>query len=164
MWKKQDDAVGAQPDFPSKQTPDLALLGDALVQSIVNDQFNKGNFVVSEKVAEDHSPPLTSPGMNTYTEAVNEFSKNATALIAQLPLLIKARVAYEEATRAGAEMRKVLDAGEEKLRTLMTQLEEQGVSVYGVKHAADKKNPEPMKVEKMRGTDEGGGRATRRWP
>jgi hypothetical protein len=46
----------------------------------------------------------------------------------------------------------------------MTQLEEQGVSVYGVKHAADKKNPEPMKVEKMRGTDEGGGRATRRWP
>jgi hypothetical protein len=37
MWKKQDDAVGAQPDFASKQTPDLALLGDALVQSIVND-------------------------------------------------------------------------------------------------------------------------------
>jgi hypothetical protein len=166
MWKKQDDAaVGAQPDFASKQTPDLASLGDALVQSIVNDQFKKGNFAVSENVlAEDHSPPLPSPSMNTYTEAVNEFTKNATAFIAQLPLLTKARVAYEEAMRASAEMRKVLDAGEEKLRTLMTQLEEQGVSVYGVKHAADKKSPEPVKVEKMRGTDEGGGRAIRKWP
>jgi hypothetical protein len=44
----------------------------------------------------------------------------------------------------------------------MTQLE-QGVSIQRVNLAPDKKNPEPAKVERMRGTDEGGSRALR-WP
>jgi hypothetical protein len=164
MWKTQDDAVGAQPDFASKQRPDLASLGGALVESLMNDQFKKGNSaVVPQRVlAEDHSQPLSPPTMKTYTEAVNEFTKNASAFIEHLPLLAKARGAYEEAMRASAEMRKLLDAGEENLRTLMTQLE-QGVSIQPVKLAPNKKNPEPAKVERMRGTDEGGGRANI-WP
>jgi hypothetical protein len=172
MWKKQDDAVSAQPDFTSKETPDLASLGEALVQPLINDQFKnlnndqfkKGTIAVGpEKVlTEDHDPPLPRPSMKTYTEAMNEFTKNATGFIEQLPLLAKARVAYEEAMRAIAEMRKVLDADEENLRTLMTQLEK-GVSVRGVEPAPHKKNPELAKVEKMRATDEGGGR-TIRWP
>ena len=163
MWKKQDDAVGALPDFASNQRPDLASLGDALVDALMNDQFKKGNSaVVPQKVlAEDHNQPLSPPTMR-YTEAVNEFTKNASAFIEHLPLLAKARGAYEEAMRASAEMRKLLDAGEENLRTLMTQLE-QGVSIQRVKLAPDKKNPEPAKVERMRGTDQGEGRA-RRWP
>jgi len=164
MWKKQDDGVGAQPDFASKERPDLASLGDALVESLVNDQFKKGNFaVVPQKVlAEDHHEPSSSSTMMTYIGAVNEFTRNATAFIEQLPLLTKARDAYEQAMKASAELRKVLDAGEENLRTLMTQLE-QGVSIQGVNLAPDKKNPEPAKVERMRGTDEGGSRALR-WP
>ena len=164
MWKKQDDAVVAQPDFASNQRPDLASLGGALVESLMNDQFKKGNSaVVPQRVlAEDHSQPLSPPTMKTYTEAVNEFTKNASAFIEHLPLLAKARGAYEEAMRASAEMRKLLDAGEENLRTLMTQLE-QGVSIQPVKLAPNKKNPEPAKVERMRGTDEGGGRANI-WP
>src|ERR1700730_14860203 len=99
MWKKQDDAVGAQPDFASKQKPDLSSLGDALVESLMDDQFKQGNFaVVPQKVlAEDHNQPLPTPNMKTYTEAVNQFTKNATAFIEQLPLLTKARGAYEEA-------------------------------------------------------------------
>jgi len=155
MWKKQDDAVGAQPEFASKQRSDLASLGDALVES-----FKKGNSAtVPQKVlAEDHHQPLLPPTMKTYTEAVNECAKNATAFIEQFPLLIKARDAYEEAMRASAEMRKLLDAGDENLRTLMTQLE-QGVSIQPVKLAPEKKNPESAKVERMRGTAEGGGRA-----
>jgi len=45
MWKKlQDDALNSQTDSASKENPDLASLGDALVQSLVNDQFKKGNF------------------------------------------------------------------------------------------------------------------------
>jgi hypothetical protein len=96
--------------------------------------------------------------MKTYTEAVNECIENASAFIEHLPLLVKARDAYEEAMRASAEMRKLLDAGGENLRTLMTQLE-QGVSIQPFKLAPDKKNPEPAKVERMRGTAEGGGRA-----
>jgi hypothetical protein len=162
MWKKQDDAVVAQPDFPPKLTPDLASVGDALIESLMNDQFKKENFaVVPQKVlAEDHNQPLPSPTMKTYTEAVNEFTKNASAFIKQHPLLTKARGAYEEAMRASAEMRKVLDADEENLRSLMTQLE-QGVNLHGVKLVPDKKNPEPAKVDKMRGTDEGGDRTIR---
>ena len=164
MWKNQDDAMGAQPDFASKERPDLASLGDALVESLVNEQFKKENFaVVPQKVlAEVHHEPSWSSTMTTYIGAVNEFTKNATAFIEQLPLLTKARDAYEQATKASAELRKVLDAGEENLRTLMTQLE-QGVSIQRVKLAPDKKNPEPAKVERMRGTDEGGGRANI-WP
>ena len=164
MWKKQDDAMGAQPDFASKERPDLASLGDALVESLVNDQFKKENFaVVPQKVlAEVHHDPSWSSTMTTYIGAVNEFTKNATAFIEQLPLLTKARGAYEQATKASAELRKVLDAGEENLRTLMTQLE-QGVSIQRVNLAPDKKNPEPARVERMRGTDQGEGRA-HRWP
>jgi hypothetical protein len=164
MWKKQDDAMGAQPDFASKERPDLASLGDALVESLVNDQFKKENFaVVPQKVlAEVHHEPSWSSTMTTYIGAVNEFTKNATAFIEQLPLLTKARGAYEQATKASAELRKVLDAGEENLRTLMTQLE-QGVSIQRVNLASDKKNPEPAKVERMRGTDKGEGRE-RGWP
>jgi hypothetical protein len=161
MWKKQDDAVGAQPEFAS-QMPDLKSLGAALIESLKHNRDKKGNFAVGPQkvLAEDHHQPSSSPTMTTYTEAVNEFTKNATAFIDQLPLLTKARGAYEEAMRASAELRKVLDAGEENLRTLMTQLE-QGVSIQPVKPAPDKKNPEPAKVERMRGTDEGGGRAVR---
>jgi len=96
--------------------------------------------------------------MKTYTEAVNECTKNASAFTEHLPLLAKARGAYEEALRASAEMRKLLDAGDENLRTLMTQLE-QGVSIQPGKLAPDKKSPEPAKVERMRATAEGGGRA-----
>jgi hypothetical protein len=164
MWKKQDDAMGAQPDFASKERPDLASLGDALVESLVNEQFKKENFaVVPQKVlAEVHHEPSWSSTMTTYIGAVNEFTRNATAFIEQLPLLTKARDAYEQATKASAELRKVLDAGEENLRTLMTQLE-QGVSIQRVNLAPDKKNPEPAKVERMRGTDQGEVRA-RRWP
>ena len=164
MWKKQDDAVGAQPDFASNQRPDLASLGGALVESLMNDQFKKGNSaVVPQRVlAEDHSQPLSPPTMKTYTEAVNEFTKNATAFIEQLPLLTKARDSYEQAMRAGAELRKILDTGQENLQTLMTQLE-QAVNVHGVKSALDRKKPELAKVEAIRGTDESSG-GVRRFP
>ena len=164
MWKKQDNSEGAQPDIALNQTPDLASLGDALVDSLINDSTKRGKSTVGpQKVsAEDHNRPLPSPTMQTYTEAVNEFTKNASAFIEYLPLLTKARAAYEEAMSASREMRKVLDAGDQKLRTLISQLE-QGADLQGMKPALDKKNPESAKVESIRGTDESGGRATK-WP
>lgn len=164
MWKKQDDAEGAEPDFDPNQTPNLASLGDALVESLTNDSIKKGNLAVGpQKVStEDHNRSLPSPTVQTYTEAVNEFTKNASAFIEQLPLLIRARAAYKEATSASREIRKVLDAGDQKLRTLISQLE-QGVDLQGMKPALDRKNPESAKVESIRGIDEGTGRTTR-WP
>ena len=97
--------------------------------------------------------------MTTYTEAMNEFTKNATAFIEHLPLLTKARDAYDQAMRASAEVRKVLDGGEENLRTLMTQLE-QAINVHVVKPAPDKKKPEPGRAEAIRRTDGGTGAVT----
>jgi hypothetical protein len=59
-------------------------------------------------------------------------------------------------------MRQVLDAGDERLRTLMTQLE-QAMSVHGVKPPLDKKVPEPTKIDRIKPAAEAGGRAIR-WP
>jgi len=162
MWKKPDDGEGAQSQSASDAT---RLLEEALTPSLsTNDDLQKRNSPVSsEKVlAEGSNQPMTSPTMNTYTEAVKEFTANATAFIEHLPLLTKARAAYEEAMRASTEMRKVLDASDENLRTLMTQLEQQ-VNPRELKPAIDKKPPEPTKIERMKTTDEAGGRAFR-WP
>jgi hypothetical protein len=63
---------------------------------------------------------------------------------------------------ASAEMRKVLDTGEENLRALMSQLE-QGLGVQGDKSLPDKKISSPAKLEKMTGTADSGRRPTR-WP
>ncbi|HTM38418.1 MAG TPA: hypothetical protein VL156_16825 [Terriglobales bacterium] len=162
MWKKPDDGEGAQSQSASDAT---RLLEEALTPSLsINDDLQKRNSPVSSEkvVAEGSDQPMTSPTMNTYTEAVKEFTANATAFIEHLPLLTKARAAYEEAMRASTEMRKVLDASDENLRTLMTQLEQQ-VNPRELKPAIDKKPPEPTKIERMKTTDEAGGRAFR-WP
>jgi hypothetical protein len=156
MWKKQD----AQPEFASTQTPDSTLEsdGEALIKAYREHLADKGKSAVGpQKVfTEGYEQPLPPATMATYTEAVNEFTKNATAFIEQLPLLTKARDAYQHAMRASAELRKVLDAGEENLRTFMTQLE-QVVNVHVGQPVPDKKKPEPVKVEAIRGTDESTG-------
>ena len=164
MWKKQDDAEDAQPEFASKQRTDMASLGDALAKSLTNNTVPKEDFpVVSEKVAAgDSNQLLPSTTMKTYTELVKEFTKNASAFIEQLPLLTKARAAYEEAMKASAEMRKVLDANDRDLRTLMTQLE-QKTNLQDFKSFTDKRPPEAAKVETMHGTHESRDRALR-WP
>jgi hypothetical protein len=163
MWKK-DDAMGAQQQPDSKQTPELESLGDALIESLTASRFEKRDSAVGPQkvVAEGHQQSSTLPTMTTYTEALNEFTRNATAFIEQLPLLTKARDSYEQAMRAGAELRKVLDTGQQNLQTLMAQLE-QAVNVHGVKAALDRKKPEPTKVEAIRGTEESSG-GVRRFP
>jgi hypothetical protein len=165
MWKKQDGS-DSSPQSTSMQQGDAArLLGDALSQSTpIKDDFKKEDFDrASEEVfPEDSKRPLASPTMNTYTEAVKEFTTNATAFIEHLPFLTKARAAYDEAMRASTEMRKALDTSDENLRTLMAQLEQQ-VKLRELNSALDKKPPEPAKVERMKDTDEGERRAFR-WP
>jgi hypothetical protein len=193
MGKKLDDGVGAQPEFASEETPDFKSLRAVLMESLMEQEKGNLAVGSQKVLDEDHQkelealrvvaklfrdeedrdreaaqPTLTGQPsslatMTTYTEAVNEFTKNATAFIEQLPLLTKARDSYEQAMRARAELREVLDAGEKNLRTLVTQLE-QAVNVYGVKPAPDKKNPQPAKVEAITGTDESSGRIMTRFP
>lgn len=164
MMNKQDNVEFTQPQATSESRDAAKLLADALSQPpLTDDDRQKRNLAApAEKVlAEDSNQPLTSPTMTTYTEAVKEFTTNATALIEHLPLLTKARAAYEEAMRASTEMRKVLDTSDENLRTLMAQLEQQ-VNPREVKSATDKKPPEPAKVERIKATDEGS--RGFRWP
>jgi hypothetical protein len=165
MWNENSvPHESTRPELASEEKPDLAALGDALVQSLINDEFKKGNLaVVPQRVpSEDQSSPSPSASMKAYTGAVDEFTKSANSFIEQLPLLATARAAYEEAMRASAEIRKVLDAEEQNLRTLMTQLE-QGLSVHDAKPTPDKKSPEPAKVERVRATDERA-RGAIQWP
>jgi hypothetical protein len=163
MWKKQDDAASPS-DLVSSDNPDLASLGDALVQSLVNDQFDARPVPPAPQriAAETSSPASQLPGMKAYSEAATEFTSHASSFLQHLPLLAKARAAYAEAIRASAEMRQVLDAGDERLRTLMTQLE-QAMSAHGVKPPLDKKVPEPTKIDRIKPAAEAGGRAIR-WP
>jgi hypothetical protein len=158
MWKKQGDDLGAQPEFASKQMLESTLEsdGEAPIKAYRDQQVEEGKFAFGpQKIFTDSHQP-SPPSMATYTEAVNEFTNHATAFIEQIPLLTKARDAYEQAMRANAELRNALDAGEEALRTFMTQLEQE-VNVHLGKPTPDKKKPEPVKGEAIRRADESTG-------
>jgi hypothetical protein len=141
MWKNVNNGVAMQPEFASQPAPKtLASAGKLLNEAPVGLQA----------VGENEGVLSTPATMTTYAEAVNEFTKNATACIGFLPLISKARDGYEQATRASEQLRKVLDVGEENLRTVMTQLE-QAISVHVLKSAAESKKPEAAKIESIRG-------------
>ena|ERR1700730_18526358 len=84
--------------------------------------------------------------MARYTDALDQFRKTATAFLQHVDLLAQARNAYEQAMTSSAELRNVLNAGDETLRSLMTQLE-QSVDNHLSKPAFARKSPEPVKVE-----------------
>jgi hypothetical protein len=104
----------------------------------------------------DVSTELTPSTLATYKEAVFEFTENAKKFIECIPLLTKSRDAYQQAMRASTELRSALDVGDETLVTLMGQLE-QAVNGHLEEAAPDRKKPEPVKVEAIRGTDESTG-------
>jgi hypothetical protein len=143
MWKNVNNGVATQPEFASQPAAKtLPSAGKLLNEAPVG----------LEAIGENEDPLSTTATMTTYAEAVNEFTKNATACIGFLPLISKARDGYEQATRASAQLRKVLDAGEENLRTVMTQLE-QAINVHVPKSVGDGKRLEPAKVETIRGNN-----------
>jgi exonuclease VII small subunit len=157
MWKKQENSVGTQPESASKQPPESTLESDdeALMRIYRDHLAEKGKLSIGSQVSTEVQDQPSSPvTMERYKEAVNEFTKNATAFIEHLPLLTKARDAYEQAMRASAELRKVLDSREKILQTMMTKMEQE-VNIHQAKPAPDKKKPEPIKVEAIRGSDEG---------
>jgi hypothetical protein len=86
-------------------------------------------------------PTLT---VTMYTEAMNKFTKSATAFMEQVHLLTEARDAYLEAMTASTALRNSLDAGDQTLRSLMTQLE-QVVNDHLDESTLDRKKPELLK-------------------
>jgi hypothetical protein len=91
------------------------------------------------------STPAT-PSMSTYTDAMNKFTKSATAFMEHVHLLTEARDAYQRATAASASLRQSLDAGDQALRSLMTQME-QVVNAHLGEASLERKKPEALKVE-----------------
>ncbi len=105
---------------------------------------------------EDGVGPQPIPTVTIYTEAMNKFTKSATAFMEQVHLLTEARYAYQEAMAASTALRNSLDAGDETLRSLMAQLE-QVVNNHLGDPALDKRKPELVKAESIREKNEGTG-------
>jgi len=130
MWKKIEDA-----DTWKKETED-ADAWRVLQQGKV-EETKKENEAGTQRL----------PGsMKTYSEAVDEFSKHTSEFLSCIPLLIKARDAYQRAMAVSAEVRSMLDAGDGTLRTLMAQLED-AVAIHLGKAPSDRKKPESVTAE-----------------
>jgi hypothetical protein len=98
--------------------------------------------------------PSTQPTMATYTDAMNQFTKAATAFMEHVHLLTEARDAYQSAMAASTALRNSLETGDQALRSLMIQME-QVVSAHLGEPALDKKKqemltPGSLKVEAIR--------------
>ena len=145
MWKRPDDGGDAQlPRVTSKdmfETPEMTLESakETLVEVCRNSKPEKPSIAVGPQKVPTSRPSVPTI-MATYSEAVDEFTKNANVLMEQLPLLGKARDAYEQAMKTSAELRRELDTGDERLRTLMSHLEQV------LDANPDRKKPEAAKV------------------
>jgi hypothetical protein len=149
MWKNKDDAASMPREFDSKQMSESPseMGGEGVYLGNLSEQVGPQRVFAEAQ-------PSTPVSMAAYTEAVNEFARNATAFIEHVPLLTRARDAHDKAMKASAEVRKVLDKGDEDLRALMNHLI-QVLNSNVVTVAPDKKRPEPTQLETIRGTDKG---------
>ena len=96
----------------------------------------------------DLGPQGTANTLTEYTEAVKEFSSSAAEFLSRISLLTNARDAYQRAMAASAQLRRVLDTGDETLRIAMGQLE-QAISVQ--RNQAAEKKAEAARVETITG-------------
>jgi exonuclease VII small subunit len=92
---------------------------------------------------EDNVGRQPIPTLATYTEAMNRFTRSASAFMQHVHLLTEARDAYQEAMTASKTLRRSLDDGDQTLRSVMTQLE-QVVNEHFGEPVLDGKKLEPM--------------------
>lgn len=105
---------------------------------------------------EDDMGTQPVPTWAMYAEAMNNFSRSATAFMEHVHLLTEARTAYQEAMAVGTAIRSRLDAGDQTLKSLMAQLE-QVVNDHLEEPVLDRKKPELVKAEPIREKNEGPG-------
>jgi hypothetical protein len=98
---------------------------------------------------ENGGSPAPTPSMASYTDAMNQFTKAATAFMDHVHLLTEAREAYQTAITASAAIRSSLDAGDQALRSLMTQME-QVVNAHLGEARVDRKKPEAVRAEAIK--------------
>jgi hypothetical protein len=145
MWKNQVDAASMPREFDSKQMSESPsrMEGEGVYLDNLSEQVGPQRVFAEAQ-------PSTPVSMAAYTEAVTEFTKNATAFIEHVPLLTKARDEYDKAMKASAEVRKVLDKGEDDLRALMHHLI-QVLNSNVTMVAPDKKRLELTQLETVKG-------------
>ena len=170
MWKKLENFAGSRLDSNANEATNsnsdlentTESLEDPWLVSAANDQ-DQDQELEAAQAQREQAGPVT---LGAYTEAVTKFTKSASAFIEHLPLLAEARQAYEEATKASAELRTVLDAGDENLRTLMSHLEQMAnVQLVGPSESSipSGRTPEASKLGPVRVGEEAKG-AIKRFP
>jgi hypothetical protein len=147
MWKNHVDAANMPREFDSKQMSESPSKMER--EGVCLDNLSEQ---VSPQRVFAEAQPSTPVSMAAYTEAVTEFTRNATAFIEHVPLLTKARNEYDKAMKASAELRKVLDKGEDDMRALMHHLM-QALNSNVAMVAPDKKRPEPTQLDTITGAD-----------
>jgi len=100
--------------------------------------------------------PQPTPSWALYAEAANRFRSSAEAFMEHVHLLTEARSAYQLAVTASTELRSRLDAGDQALRSIMSQLE-QVVTDHLSGPVLDRKKPELVRVEPARAKNEATG-------
>ena len=130
MWKKIEDAETWKKEIEDSDARRVIQQGKV-------DEPKKENEAGTRQLPSS---------MKTYSDAVDEFSKHTSEFLACIPVLIKARDAYQRAMAVSAEVRSMLDAGDGSLRTLMAQLED-AVAIHLGKTPSDRKKPESVKAE-----------------
>ena len=94
----------------------------------------------------DVCPQRVTGAMTAYKEAVEDFSNTATTFLEHLPLLSKARDAYQRAMVISTELRNTLDAGDETMRILMAQMQE---VILQTSQDSGGKHPQPANSEEL---------------
>jgi exonuclease VII small subunit len=101
----------------------------------------------------DATPQRMTEALTAYEEAVKEFSMSATEFLQHIPLLTKARDAYQRAILVSTQVREILDRGDETLRNFMAQME-QAVNFQPDNAASDERKPEVGKAEPIKESGE----------
>ena len=98
---------------------------------------------------EESTGPQPTPSWAIYAEAANKFRSSAESFMEHVHLLTEAQSAYQEAISASTELRRRLDAGDQTLRSLMSQLE-QVVNDHLSEPFLDRKKPALVRAENTR--------------
>jgi hypothetical protein len=101
----------------------------------------------------DVAPQRMTEALTAYEEAVKEFSMCATEFLKHIPLLTKARDAYQRAILVSTQVRSILDRGDETLRNFMAQME-QAVNFQPDSAASGERKHETVKVEPIKESGE----------
>jgi hypothetical protein len=88
---------------------------------------------------EDNLSVQPTPTLAMYTAAVNKFTESAHGFMEHIHLLNEARDAYQEAMTTSTMIRRSLDAGDQTLGSLMTQLEQVVNAHFGEPAVQEKK-------------------------